>query len=68
LEELVRAVNGDDQYLSQEYQQLSRRNAVTMEEFAQFLSGLFPGQSGPNQYSANQPNQPTRWELEAMLK
>ena len=38
LEALVRALNGDEQYLSQEYQQLSRRSAATMEEFAEYLS------------------------------
>jgi len=57
LEKLVRAVDGDDEYLSQEYQNMSRQKAVRREDFAQYLSTLFSSQ-----------NAPTRWDLEAMLK
>ena len=36
---------------------MSRRHPATMQEFAQFLTGLFEPQRGPS-----------RWELEAMLQ
>lgn len=57
MEELVRTVDGDEEYLKREYQNMSKSRPVIMQDFAQYLSTLFPAQRAP-----------TRWDLEAMLK